>query len=78
MVSGPKGRELIGGLPLQARGPASRKRPKVIARQIANYIVDSGMEPGTMLPTEKDMVGALGVGRSTLREALRLLEHAVS
>ena len=74
MVSGPKGRELIGGLPLPDARPRQPKTSEVIARQIANYIVDSGMEPGTMLPTEKDMVGAFGVGRSTLREALRLLE----
>jgi GntR family transcriptional regulator, transcriptional repressor for pyruvate dehydrogenase complex len=74
MSSGLGGREPIGGLPL---ADARRRQPKtseVIARQIANHIVDSGMEPGTMLPTEKDMVGAFGVGRTTLREALRLLE----
>lgn len=54
-----------------------RRNPKAserIARDLASQIVDANLPPGTMLPTEKDMVEALGVGRTTLREALRLLE----
>lgn len=50
------------------------KRSEVIARDLAAYIIDSGMPAGSLLPREQDMVEQLGVGRTTLREALRLLE----
>jgi DNA-binding FadR family transcriptional regulator len=50
------------------------KRSEVIAHDIAEYIVDSNLPPGSMLPREKDMIEQLGVGRTTLREALRILE----
>lgn len=52
----------------------SAKTSERIARELANYIVDKELQPGTMLPTERDMIESLGVGRTTLREALRLLE----
>lgn len=54
-----------------------RRQPKTserIARDIASHIVDNKLAPGTMLPTERDMIESFGVGRTTLREALRLLE----
>jgi GntR family transcriptional regulator, transcriptional repressor for pyruvate dehydrogenase complex len=50
------------------------KRSEVFAHDLANYIVDSHLPPGTMLPREREMVEQLGVGRTTLREALRILE----
>jgi DNA-binding FadR family transcriptional regulator len=56
---------------------ARRRPPKIserVARDLAAYIVDSGLPPDTSLPTEKEMAEQLGVGRTTLREALRLLE----
>lgn len=52
----------------------SPKTSEVIARDIANYIVENDLPEGAMLPVEKDMLESLGVGRTTLREALRLLE----
>lgn len=54
-----------------------RRNPKtseLIARDLAAHIVRNQLEPGTMLPTEREMVETFGVGRTTLREALRLLE----
>jgi GntR family transcriptional regulator, transcriptional repressor for pyruvate dehydrogenase complex len=45
-----------------------------IARQIVNHIVDNDLAEGTVLPTERQLVETFGVGRTTLREALRLLE----
>ena len=56
------------------KGKRIPKTSERIARQLVNYIVDHDLVEGTMLPTEKDLVGTLGVGRTTLREALRLLE----
>jgi DNA-binding FadR family transcriptional regulator len=56
---------------------ARRRTPKqseLIARDLVSYIVDSDLPPGTPLPPEREMVQALNVGRTTLREALRLLE----
>jgi DNA-binding FadR family transcriptional regulator len=37
-------------------------------------MVREKLPPGSMLPTEKDMVESYNVGRTTMREALRLLE----
>lgn len=45
-----------------------------LARQLANYISDNSIPDGTKLPTEVGMARTFGVGRTTLREALRLLE----
>lgn len=50
------------------------KKAEVVARHIAASITDRGLEPGTAMPAETDMQAELGVARSTLREALRLLE----
>jgi len=50
------------------------KRSEVIARDLAQYIVDSRLPAGTRLPREREMIEQLGVGRTTLREALRSLE----
>ena len=55
----------------QRRSPKASER---IARDLALHIVESGLEEGAMLPTEREMCETLGVGRTTLREALRLLE----
>lgn len=52
----------------------NRKTSELIARDLVNYIVAKKLPPGSMLPTEKEMVESFGVGRTTLREALRLLE----
>ncbi|MFN3599935.1 MAG: FadR/GntR family transcriptional regulator [Dietzia sp.] len=45
-----------------------------IANRIADEILDGSVEVGQRLPTEKEMVAEFGVARTTVREALRLLE----
>jgi GntR family transcriptional regulator, transcriptional repressor for pyruvate dehydrogenase complex len=50
------------------------KTSERVARQIVNHIVDMGLEEGTVLPNEKQLALSFNVGRTTLREALRLLE----
>jgi DNA-binding FadR family transcriptional regulator len=50
------------------------KRSELIAQDLANYIIDEDLKEGTPLPPEHEMIASLGVGRTTLREALRLLE----
>ncbi|HEY1702979.1 MAG TPA: FCD domain-containing protein [Trebonia sp.] len=46
----------------------------LLAEAIADGIVSRGMRPGARLPTEAEMIAEYEVGRSTLREALRILE----
>jgi GntR family transcriptional regulator, transcriptional repressor for pyruvate dehydrogenase complex len=54
------------------------KAAERIARMLANEIIEADLPRGTRLPAEKEMLGLFGVGRATLREALRLLEaHGV-
>lgn len=57
-------------------GPAARamKQSEIVARQIVAQIIEGALEEGTRLPTERAMLEEYQVGRSTLREALRLLE----
>ena len=54
-----------------------RRVPKMserIARQIVDFIIANKLPEGTMLPVESELVEQLDVGRTTLREALLLLE----
>lgn len=50
------------------------KRSEVIARDLAQFIMDENLPEGAKLPQEQEMVQQLGVGRTTVREALRILE----
>jgi DNA-binding FadR family transcriptional regulator len=53
------------------------RAPKISARVanvIADQILGGGIVVGQRLPTEKEMVAEHGVARTTVREALRLLE----
>ncbi|MCW3003745.1 MAG: GntR domain protein [Conexibacter sp.] len=63
-----------GRPPISLAQRRTPKRSEVIARDLASYIVEHELAPGTPLPPEHEMIESLGVGRTTLREALRLLE----
>jgi GntR family transcriptional regulator, transcriptional repressor for pyruvate dehydrogenase complex len=55
----------------------ARRRAKisqVLAAEIVRDIVESSLRQGDQLPTEAAMLEEFGVGRASLREALRLLE----
>jgi GntR family transcriptional regulator, transcriptional repressor for pyruvate dehydrogenase complex len=52
----------------------SMKTSERVARDLVNHIVDNDLAEGAKLPNEKQLVEVFGVGRTTLREALRLLE----
>jgi GntR family transcriptional repressor for pyruvate dehydrogenase complex len=59
-------------MPLQ---PITKTRLSEAAiEQIKELIVSENLEPGSKLPSERDLVEALSVGRSSIREALRILE----
>ena len=47
-------------------------KEQTVARLI-QYMADEGLEDGARLPTERELAGLLGVGRSTLREAIQTL-----
>ena len=40
---------------------------------IKQHIIDSGLGPGDLMPTETELCEALGVSRSSVREAIRTL-----
>lgn len=42
--------------------------------RIREHIIENGLRPGDRIPTERDICDMLGVGRSTVREALTVLE----
>lgn len=45
-----------------------------IAVRIGSLISEQGLEPGTRLPSEREMAKLLGVSRPALREAVKVLE----
>jgi GntR family transcriptional regulator, transcriptional repressor for pyruvate dehydrogenase complex len=46
---------------------------ELIIPRLTGYILDAGLRPGDKLPTERVLMEELGVGRSSLREAIRTL-----
>ncbi|SPT69076.1 L-lactate utilization operon repressor [Anaerobiospirillum thomasii] len=54
---------------MQEKAPLS----EITASKLISYIVDNGFEQGQKLPNEKILCDILGVGRSTMREAVRML-----
>jgi GntR family transcriptional regulator, transcriptional repressor for pyruvate dehydrogenase complex len=55
--------------------PVSRRNTyELIAQNVLELIGDGHLRPGDPLPTERELTEAYGVGRSSVREALRILE----
>jgi len=52
------------------RVPPRRKLVETVAEQVVGEIRRRGLAPGTRMPSERELMAALGVGRSTVREAL--------
>ena len=48
---------------------------QAVRNEIERLIVSANLKPGSKLPTEKELVEQLGVGRSSIREALRALQE---
>jgi GntR family transcriptional repressor for pyruvate dehydrogenase complex len=54
--------------------PIGRRRvAERVVEEIRSYIEANGLEPGSKLPPERVFIERLGVSRSSLREALRVL-----
>lgn len=52
----------------------SLRMSEAVARQIEEQIHRGGLRPDEMLPPENDLMKQFGVGRNTVREAMRILE----
>lgn len=59
--------------PALQRVPAPPLRAESTTQQIKNYILTQRLQPGDPMPTEVDLCDALGVSRSSVREAMRRL-----
>lgn len=66
--------QVNGEAPRRPRSRRTDKISEVIAREIMHDIVRRDLRPGTTLPSEAAMLETYGVGRGSLREALRILE----
>jgi GntR family transcriptional regulator, transcriptional repressor for pyruvate dehydrogenase complex len=55
-------------------GPRAPKTAERVARDLVRDIVAEGLQPGDVLPSEAALLERYGVGRPTLREAVRILE----
>jgi GntR family transcriptional repressor for pyruvate dehydrogenase complex len=50
------------------------RRYEQVAEQIRRLISDGALKPGDLLPPERELVAKLGVGRGSIRDAVRTLE----
>ena len=53
---------------------ARRKTYELVAERLVALIGDRSFQPGDQLPTERELTASFQVGRSSVREALRMLE----
>lgn len=51
----------------------NRELPVIVAKKLREMIFSNKMKPGDRLPSEGELVEMFGVGRSTVREAVKLL-----
>lgn len=49
-------------------------RLRALTADITNLILERGLLPGDAMPTEQELTAELGVGRNTLREAIKVLQ----
>ncbi len=59
---------------LPAEPIARRKTYELVAERLVAMIGDRSLLPGDQLPTERELTESFRVGRSSVREALRMLE----
>ena len=56
-------------------GPIERRKVyELVAQRLIDDIAARRLKPGDAIPAERQLTGALSVGRSSIREALRMLE----
>ena len=63
------------GIPHDARPLRRQKLSEALAERLLGWIEDGMLPPGADLPSERGLMLKLGVGRSTVREAVAQLER---
>jgi DNA-binding FadR family transcriptional regulator len=53
---------------------ATQRAWRTVLARIESDLLDGALGPGDRLPSERDLAADLGIGRSSVREALRVLE----
>ena len=53
---------------------SAQNRSRALQAEIMELILDRDLKAGDALPTEAELAAALGIGRNTLREALKVLQ----
>lgn len=48
--------------------------PKVVVEKIKDAMINGDLKPGDFLPSENELVSSLNVGKSSVREAVKMLE----
>src|SRR6478609_7896904 len=68
--------QTMGDFPAGARiAPVARySAVGAVAKQLLDHLTTGNFAPGTRLPPERSLATSLGVGRSTLREAMAALD----
>lgn len=54
--------------------PANPMLSETVSKYVQQYIIDAELRPGDQLPSETQMVEELGVGRGSVREAIKILQ----
>lgn len=52
-----------------------RRLPEVVAEQMQDFILESGLQPGDRMPTEPELAETYDVSRQVIREATRMLDQ---
>src|SRR5262245_19657851 len=68
------GDELSGASAVTIAPLPAIDRGKQVMESLADYVERAALKAGDRLPTERELMAALSVGRSTIREALRRFE----
>ncbi|MGB4134968.1 MAG: GntR family transcriptional regulator [Microbacterium sp.] len=61
-------------MPQATKAEATQRAWRTVLDRVEGDLVDGRLRPGDRLPSERDLATELGVGRSSVREALRVLE----
>jgi GntR family transcriptional repressor for pyruvate dehydrogenase complex len=67
-------RRPVAGTPTPQAAIAPARAWRVVLEKIEADLLDGALRPGDRLPPERELATTLGVGRSSVREALRVLE----
>lgn len=61
------------GLDAEKKTLKKESVPTTIVNLITDYILEKKLKPGDQLPTEPELMAALGVGRNSVREGIKML-----